>query len=494
MNLLTKFMQFIHRILGTALSILFLVWFLSGLVMIYHTFPRVSQADRISRMEYLEADALPSIHELQARIPNGESITGLTLNRSFGQDIFHIQTSKGTYDLPADSAARLPIVNEQYIKKTAALWCTSPISKIDSLYNLEQWIPFGQLKKEFPIYKFYFDDPERHELYIASKTGKVLQMTDKDSRFWAWVGAIPHWIYFTSLRQDAKRWIDVVVCLSGIGCIMCVAGIYLGVRDFRLARKRRKGISPYKKTWYKWHHIIGTFFGLFVLTFAFSGMMSLARVQDWGIRAKLPIEPNREIRNMAPAPDKYTLDYRSVIAAYPNQIRQLEWNSFGDIPFYTLQNGTENTTIQIDATDSIPRHLYLKEEQILAVIRNVHGTNSTMKTTLLDHYDTYYVSRKHRLPLPVWKIELADVDNSCYFVHPGSGQYRYVNTPARWMHWMYPALHSLSIKFLVERPILWNIVMWGFMLTGTFVSLSGVWLAWKYIMRKRPFCSDHRNN
>ena len=45
MNLLTKIMQFIHRILGTALSILFLVWFLSGLVMIYHTFPRADRAE-----------------------------------------------------------------------------------------------------------------------------------------------------------------------------------------------------------------------------------------------------------------------------------------------------------------------------------------------------------------------------------------------------------------------------------------------------------------
>lgn len=107
-----------------------------------------------------------------------------------------------------------------------------------------------RLKEEFPIYKFHFADPERHELYISSKSGEVLQYTDKNSRFWAWLGAIPHWVYFTSLRQDAELWIKVVVWLSGIGCVMCIAGIYLGIRDFRLARRRHL-ISPYKKFWYK---------------------------------------------------------------------------------------------------------------------------------------------------------------------------------------------------------------------------------------------------
>lgn len=83
-------------------------------------------------------------------------------------------------------------------------------------------------------------------------------------------------------------------------------------------------ISPYKKFWYKWHHILGVLFGLFVLTFCFSGMMSLARVQDWGLKAKLDINPVQELRKMAPSPLDYPLDYRAVVQAYPGQIRQ--WN------------------------------------------------------------------------------------------------------------------------------------------------------------------------
>ena len=479
---ITKLMLAIHRILGFMLSILFLVWFLSGLVMIYHTFPRADRADKRAKMDLLSVDDLPSLQIIEKRIPEGETIKNITLNSYLGQTVFHIRTDKGGYDIPADSTETLPVIDCERIKKTASLWCAAPVLKVDSLYSLDQWIPFGSLKKEFPIYKFYFSDPEQHELYISSKSGEVLQYTDKDSRLWAWLGAIPHWVYFASLRQDAELWIKVVVWLSGIGCIMCIAGIYLGIRDFRLARKRRL-VSPYKKFWYKWHHIIGTIFGLFVLTFTFSGMMSLARVQDWGLRAKLDINPIQELREKAPSPLDYPLDYREIIQAYPGQIRQLEWGNFGDIPFYTIQTDTDDIVINANAKQNITP-LNLSAEDIRSVLSSIHGTDCVMDIILSDSYDTYYISRKRALDLPVWKVTIEDIDHSCYYINPANGQYRYVNTPARWNHWMYPALHSLNIKILVDNPVLWNIVMWGLMLGGTFVSLSGVWLGIRLFRRK----------
>lgn len=81
MHKLHSFILATHRILGTLLSILFCMWFLSGLVMIYHTFPRVKQADRWSRMDYLKADSLPAWEEVQKRLPANEEIRHITLVR-----------------------------------------------------------------------------------------------------------------------------------------------------------------------------------------------------------------------------------------------------------------------------------------------------------------------------------------------------------------------------------------------------------------------------
>lgn len=44
----------IHRVLGAFLSILFLMWFVSGVVMMYHTYPKVdkTQALKLTRLSF----------------------------------------------------------------------------------------------------------------------------------------------------------------------------------------------------------------------------------------------------------------------------------------------------------------------------------------------------------------------------------------------------------------------------------------------------------
>jgi len=44
----TRFMFTLHRVTGTLLSLLFVVWFVSGIVMMYHGFPRVTADDRLA--------------------------------------------------------------------------------------------------------------------------------------------------------------------------------------------------------------------------------------------------------------------------------------------------------------------------------------------------------------------------------------------------------------------------------------------------------------
>lgn len=108
--MITKFMYTIHRVLGTLLSILFLVWFLSAFVMMYHGFPRASQAEKLEKLEPL-SPSLPSVSEITSRLPEGEKVKGIRLDRYLGQTIFHIRTDKGEHNLPADSVQALPVID-----------------------------------------------------------------------------------------------------------------------------------------------------------------------------------------------------------------------------------------------------------------------------------------------------------------------------------------------------------------------------------------------
>lgn len=65
----------------------------------------------------------------------------------------------------------------------------------------------------------------------------------------------------------------------------------------------------------RWHHITGVIFGVFALTFVFSGMMSLVDIPSWMQKGKTR---NREVRFRGReggmlAADLYALDYRKIV-------------------------------------------------------------------------------------------------------------------------------------------------------------------------------------
>jgi hypothetical protein len=78
-------------------------------------------------------------------------------------------------------------------------------------------------------------------------------------RFWNWLGTVPHWLYFTKLRQNAALWSNVVIYTSLVGCFLTVFGLFLGVWPLR-RRADSRWHSPYRG-WKYWHPVPGLVFG-----------------------------------------------------------------------------------------------------------------------------------------------------------------------------------------------------------------------------------------
>ena len=53
-----------------------------------------------------------------------------------------------------------------------------------------------------PLYKYSW--PDGQQVYVNGDTAEVVQYTTTSSRFWAYLGAIPHWLYFTPLRKHQR--------------------------------------------------------------------------------------------------------------------------------------------------------------------------------------------------------------------------------------------------------------------------------------------------
>jgi hypothetical protein len=450
--------------------------------MIFHRFPQIPVAGKYANMDTIKGD-LPDMDIVLERCSLSQDDVCKASLKTLGGDIYFELTAKdSTYRESVNSVKQtVGRPGYSYIENYAKRWINADIVRVDTLYKLEQWIPFGYLRKDFPIYKFYFGDQDKHQLYVSSVTGEALQLTNKTNRFHAWIGAIPHWVYFTSLRQDSRLWMNVVIWLSGIGCIMCVAGIATGIRSYLISyRKKKKWKTPYNKPAYKWHHILGFIFGIFVFTFAFSGMMSLAKVPQWMVKV---YDPDIQRAVLTPEPvllRSYELDYRQILGMYPHQVKSIEWTSFGKTPLYKVIIGDE--MYYFNAGSRELTKLYVNEEMINNKLSAIHSEPISIRLML--EYDNYYIDRERTLPLPVYKVNVADADHSAYYIQPESGSIRYFNTNTKVRRWAYQVLHSFELDFLVKRPVLWNILMWVTMIGGTLVSATGVWLGSGYIRKK----------
>ena len=107
----TRLFIHLHRILGLLLCILCFSWFISGIVMIYHSFPRVSQEDRFTRAEILDTNNLPAIQDVLLRFPAKTPTRGLSLNNPYGDPVFSIGGGRQSIELYADTNVVPPVIN-----------------------------------------------------------------------------------------------------------------------------------------------------------------------------------------------------------------------------------------------------------------------------------------------------------------------------------------------------------------------------------------------
>ena len=84
------------------------------------------------------------------------------------------------------------------------------------------------------------------------------------------MGAIPHWLYFVQLRRNNAAWRQAILWTSGVGSVLALIGLVLGIVQYRT---RYAGLM-------RWHYVTGVVFGVFTLTWVFSGLLSM-QPWDW---------------------------------------------------------------------------------------------------------------------------------------------------------------------------------------------------------------------
>jgi PepSY-associated transmembrane protein/peptidase YpeB-like protein len=472
-----------HRYLGVTVGLLMLMWFLSGIVMMYVGFPRVSDQARTRTLmpiawqaccrfdERLAADDETTV---RAQLENLAGLPTLRLQRIGRRD--------NAIDLVHGTAMRIDAEQAQAIVLDAAPRIIGrPARVVVSEYaDQDQWT-VGRLFRDRPLYRFEFDDPERTHIYVSSTTGQVVHWTSATQRFWNWLGAIPHWIYPTMLRSNVALWTQVVIWASLLGTFLTVLGICLGVTQFRRGSERK--LSPYRGL-LCWHHIVGLVFGLVVLTWVASGLVSM---NPWGF-----LEGRRsggEQARVSGAAPKWTevrtsLEAMRTLSSLSNVVSLVTAPLDGRL--YWLATRDDGTVMRIDATGNV---VALTADELARAARRVAGSATIAEQALIDEEDAYYFTGHDvDVVLPVYRMILGDAEATRYYFDPRSGALIYrVDVNGRWHRWLFSGLHRIDFTVWMRARPLWDIIVLPLMLGGLAVTATGVYLAFRRVRSDLAF-------
>ena len=480
-----SFMTKTHRFLGAMLSIFFVAWFISGLVLIYHKYPKYSPDEELKHSARLP-EVLPSTDSLRT-VLSSQALDTLPLEE--------LELSGGTY---ADPRARLVLSPEEgerrelafdgdslhalvldrsYLESIAGRW-GQRIERIDTLDDLDQWTPFSRLRDDLPFYRLHLSGGTGHEVYVSSVTGEVLQESTRSERLWAWVGAIPHWIYFTYIRSQSELWRWIIIVIGAFGTFMALTGFYLGIVHYRTRAKKKakKLFSPFPRKRYQWHHFFGTVGGVLIIAWVLTGLLSVVHYP----RTETKDYPIDRLEGKPLALSEYKTDLTTLRLGEP-ELRSLSFTSLGDIPILRAEGGKD--AHYYDARSAEPRPLSLDSTEILRELRSVFGPQHHYVTDYLTKYDTYYIHRAGKRPLPVWRVAIDTKDHHTYYVDPKTGSFHMYADNERIDAWMFMKFHRLQFTFLVNTPGAWTVVMWVCMLIGLVTSLTGLMLTFDYVRR-----------
>lgn len=481
---------FVHRWLGVALCLLFLLWFPSGIGMMYWTFPSVSAADRLAHAPALDPSTINlSPIEAARRIDAKVEPSQIRLNSVDGRPVYRINTGAGEPRLIyADTGEARTTVTEWMRDRAAAAWVGQPIDRArrEAVTSVDQWTVASGLRSIRPLDKYSW--PNGDQVYVAGATGEVVQSTTTYSRVTAHLSAIPHWIYYTPLRSRQPIWLQFMIWTSGIGAIGALIGMVVGAwmysptKAYRL-RGTPTGV-PYRGQ-KRWHTTIGLVFGTGAITWAFSGMMSLdpfpaAPRQARGLPGGASVAT--ALRGRVSLSDFSGVDVRAVLAAAaPRGARELEFTSFAGTPLVAVGCGDGRTQmVALDGT----RIGSFEREQILDPVRKASLNPSSVDVTLLDHYDIYYLDRTRQAPLPVWRVLMNDAEHTRYYIDPATAKVLTTYSDRAWVsRWLYHGLHSLNFPWLYNYRPLWDVVVIACMLGGTALSVTSLILAWRALGR-----------
>ena len=483
-----RILIYTHRWLGIAFGFLFIIWFLSGIVMIYARMPSLDPLERQAR--------LSAINPVSIRVDPprlDDDIARFTIGSLEGRPVYRMTGSGQTRLVFADTGDDVPPVDAAQALRIARAFVGSGSVRYDQrLSDADQWT--FEVRRLVPLHRVVVEDDAATRLYVTESGGDVVGKTTASGRRWGALGAVMHWLYFAPFRRHASLWSSTIIWISIAGTVMCIAGVVWGlwrlapVRGYRLRDHRQW--TPYS-AWMRWHHYLGLVFGITTLMWVFSGLLSM---DPWSWSPGTTATRDQRLR-LAGGPivagDLSAARIRRAVEAFmPRMVKEIELVRFRGRYYASAAEGIVSLDRPyLGAADQLPPDLVVGAAAVVMPDAPIEGMH------WMEDYDAYYYDRSRRRSLPVLRVRYGDAARTWLYFDPRHGTIaRKEERLSRLNRWLYHGFHSFDFPFLYYRRPLWDVVVVTLSLGGLFLSVTTLTAAWRRVRRAvRRFTASRRS-
>jgi uncharacterized iron-regulated membrane protein len=470
---LKRWLYLTHRWIGIATCLLFAMWFVSGLVMLYVPFPELKPREWLAGQRPIAWSEVRAAPEAAM----GGGIRSLALEMQGDAPVWRAaKWDGGTATYRAADGRLVTRVGEREARRIAALFGGAPAAGATLIHN-DQWSVPGGYDADRPLWKLALAGSAGKVVYVSSRSGAVVLDTDARERFWNWLGSVPHWLYPRALRELPEAWRQVVLWVSGPCIIGALAGVVIGILRIRPGRHRfsRNRMTPYRG-WMKWHHVAGLFGGVFLLTWIFSGWLSVdpGRYFD---RGGVSDAARQAYAATGPLPP---VDFTALAALAPDA-RRVDLTRAAGRAFVRIE-APEGSDRVLDPSSLKP--FAADESDIRARAARLVAGGRIESIAVLTAPDAYWYGVDDDVALPVWRVKFDDPARTWVHIDPLTGELLgSIDARGRAYRWLFDGLHRWDLGPLLARPPARRWLIWLLSLAGLVISVSSVWIGWRRLRR-----------
>jgi hypothetical protein len=475
----------VHRWLGITLGLLFALWFASGMILSFVPFPSLATRDRISRSEAIDLERVSVSPSAALAAAGTAPVVHLRLISVVGHPRYVVSpVGRPVLSVSAETGQALPPVSEQVARALAEQFSGEKTLRIDGPFEYDQWTVHEQYGPYRPFYKMSMADALGTCIYVSLRSGEVIQRTRRAERAWNWVGAVVHWINPTLLRKHQSVWRWTVWSVALLGILLTLAGTWLGVvRYVDLKRRRRPGVSPFTG-WLRWHHSIGLFAAAFVLTWIFSGWLTVDRGTLFSRDEPTVIQVER-LRGicLAEAAGNFPVFQLRKL----QNPREIEVTAVGGHSFLVVRDSGVFPSRLMSADDAGTLHTsdVIPDKLLLSAVQ-AWSPVGTLGIQAIAADDAYRV-RSNPLPGTARRIVLNDRTHTWIQIDAASGQILSVTDRSRRLYrWLVDGLHCFDFPLFNRAGPLRHVLILLATTTGLLFSCTGVVIGVKRLRRSLP--------